>query len=1199
MKKALFDLSSRNPFINVRTNQLWVNGTENEDTLKKLHSKSQFLLKEYGLETTLQVEVFLKWTHSQTQSDISGQRFFVSPLIYRPCNIVRSRKISTSYRIDTDEEELVLNPILKHFFQQEFDIRFPYNVSDVETFLEDFSRELTEGLNEVNRTHTFNDEEGWQFILCPAVGIFNYKKSLLGEDYDLIIEQPSLSVRHLLEGNNEAAVSSSDVVAMNELDDRQKLIVEQSTAGNLTIQGPPGTGKSHTIVSMIANFLAQDKKVLFVSEKRSALEVVYDRLKKQQLHHWVAYFHTGRDEKRDFYAHLNKAWEQVNDFSTSWEETDFLHFSESELFRFFPNDYNEYRTNIDGNLHQLITLLLKDGRGTEELKLEGRVPSFSDWKLATKFLNELEEKMLENEKGQLQDLLFTKLNKAILLENEPILTLSKRLDKIIKNLNRIIYVQEQFGLDEQFDKISRLSIAASVMGMVNKTQLELLVPESKAYKSFDRLAKKYELLRNKLRLVQKENEKWEKKPEPAELIQLIDLLKNTREPRGILKLLQRRSTWLSETFKNFDPNLSDAAKIQLLESIQQEWRLKTELDEIKLKLKHELQLLDPDQEIDHIIKLRNKLESISHNESMTILEHEQSLDLIQNLVSLNPSVSEVNNLQRFILRDVVSMKSEELLQLFTDIREALPFLKRWLPEIADYFKLAPDIQEFLGNNSGRIDDLTVKVAYHNLLTETRFEPKFNELSGRKLSDEFKRLSVHQKQVFQTNRRRTGLKRVNQFREWEKLLKVPASKLDSTAKERKKEYRSERKMIIHEIGKRQQHMPVKQFYQSCRETLMELQPVWMMNPLAVSGFLPCEAELFDVVIFDEASQIPLEDAIPSVFRSKQVIVVGDSEQMPPSQFFSTKSDTATILQEAEVAYPSKMLTWHYRSEHPDLIQFSNQVFYENELRCLPPVSFDQPVELLSVEGLFNDGRNEIEAKAVADYCAKLSNEELEHTGIIAFSREQENEILRQLKKNKVADDAYAFVRNLENVQGIECEHVIISIGYARNDEGVFRQNFGPVNQDLGANRLNVLFSRAKRKMTVFSSVESLDFKLTDNNGVQVLRDFLRYAEGKRIKTQSEAYAAYAHEQIGRLLEEYKIEVEYVSTLDGAAVSAFVSPRLKRILLVDPGTISSEVNRLFPLLSAIDQRFKKSKIVLSVDLWMNRQRMEEEIIKFFQD
>jgi len=338
-------------------------------------------------------------------------------------------------------------------------------------------------------------------------------------------------------------------------------------------------------------------------------------------------------------------------------------------------------------------------------------------------------------------------------------------------------------------------------------------------------------------------------------------------------------------------------------------------------------------------------------------------------------------------------------------------------------------------------------------------------------------------------------------------------------------------------------------------IRDLKPVWLMSPLSVADTLPLSSEYFDVVIFDEASQIPLEDAIPAIHRAEQCIVVGDEMQLPPTNFFaatqdeddlavtfqerdavvSYELDADSLLQHAARTLPSTMLGWHYRSRDEALIQFSNQAFYEGKLATVPTpqrttprapivaraasdgvegarLLLERSISHHRLEGALYDNRtNRLEAEYIAEMVrALLAKETRQSIGIVAFSEAQQSEIEAALERlaiddaqfraqfdaeyERTEDDQFCglFVKNLENVQGDERDVIILSICYGPDAQGKMRMNFGPINKRGGEKRLNVIFSRARRHLAVVTSIDDSHITNDYNDGANTLRCYLRYA-----------------------------------------------------------------------------------------------------------
>lgn len=310
-----------------------------------------------------------------------------------------------------------------------------------------------------------------------------------------------------------------------------------------------------------------------------------------------------------------------------------------------------------------------------------------------------------------------------------------------------------------------------------------------------------------------------------------------------------------------------------------------------------------------------------------------------------------------------------------------------------------------------------------------------------------------------------------------------------------------------------------------ELMKVVAPCMLMSPITVSQFLPPDPELFDIVIFDEASQIPTCEAVPSLARAKSAIIVGDPKQMPPTMFFSTTAgedetpeteDLESVLEDClALGIPEKHLIWHYRSKHESLIAFSNINYYSSRLCTFPsPDALDSRVKLhYVVNGEYDRGGtkcNRIEAEAlVREVIARLKDEKLRRPsmGIVTFSMAQQILVEKLLGKaiaaNNLEEAAYErdeplFIKNLENVQGDERDVILFSVCYGPDRDGKISLNFGPLNQFGGWRRLNVAVSRAREEMVVFSSMRysMIDLSRTTSRGVAGLKAFLEFAEKGR-------------------------------------------------------------------------------------------------------
>jgi very-short-patch-repair endonuclease len=319
-----------------------------------------------------------------------------------------------------------------------------------------------------------------------------------------------------------------------------------------------------------------------------------------------------------------------------------------------------------------------------------------------------------------------------------------------------------------------------------------------------------------------------------------------------------------------------------------------------------------------------------------------------------------------------------------------------------------------------------------------------------------------------------------------------------------------------------------------KALQQLMPCFMMSPLSVAQYIKANSLKFDLVIFDEASQVLPQDAIGALLRGKQFVIVGDGMQLPPTSFFTASGQDEDSFEEDEIQieesilekaqsifYPPRRLLWHYRSKDPSLISFSNKEFYDNELHVFPGPYEVHPtmgVEYIAVDGEYVGRTNPIEADAIVNAAIQFMTEHPEKTlGLVALNAVQrdliEEKLEYALSKNTAANRYRSlwcetleplFVKNLESVQGDERDAIFISTVYGPapgQTTDSIPQRFGPINSQAGHRRLNVLFTRAKETIKIISSLRPEHIKLTERSswGVRVLKNYLEYARSGRLET----------------------------------------------------------------------------------------------------
>jgi hypothetical protein len=378
-------------------------------------------------------------------------------------------------------------------------------------------------------------------------------------------------------------------------------------------------------------------------------------------------------------------------------------------------------------------------------------------------------------------------------------------------------------------------------------------------------------------------------------------------------------------------------------------------------------------------------------------------------------------------------------------------------------------------------------------------------------------------------------------------------------------------------------------------ILTLFPCWLLSPENVSNLLPLTKNMFDVVIFDEASQVFIESTIPTIYRGKSIVVAGDDKQLRPSATFMKRylgADPETIddysvqaalevdslLDLAVSRYESANLTYHYRSKHQELIEFSNYAFYNGNLQVSPNISKNRqnrPIERYKVRGKWIDRKNTEEAKQIVEILKDIfaNRKNNESIGIITFNSDQQTHIADMIDKAAAKDpefrsnilkethridngeDTSLFIKNLENVQGDERDIIIFSIAYAPGEGGKLHTNFGSLSQEGGENRLNVAITRAKSKTIIVTSIEPEELKVetSKNAGPKLLQKYLMFTR---------AVAKGDDREASIILSELRVPDPKPETMftNVAAVEVQIKERLEKLgYKVDTG-LGNDNNRI---------------------------------------
>ena len=1132
---------------------------ELQKRLYYINNQAKTMLQEQGYNILYLAVGFLEWKDKSKPRQKNN-----APLVLIPVSMER-KKVGESFNLEWTGEDIQTNISLKAKLL-EGGIELP----DFE--FKKYGEVIDHYLASVKRAVSRMD--GWEVNSNVALGFFSFTKFVMYNDLnpEAWADNVDLTKNELIQAifnpakNDQTSFKEEDIDSRLEYqnmyqvldaDSSQIAAIQDVKAGrNLVVEGPPGTGKSQTIVNLIAELLAEGKSVLFVSEKMAALDVVKDRLTSVGLGKFVLELHSHKTRRKKFLKDLQKATNVRAQEPLNIDQT----IRKLETLRRQLDDYSQIihmpafavnlspfqlygmKESADDHFARKNTLMpLVRFQNPENVTLK----DLDDMKIALENLAELYQTISKENpwsKCAPKSLLPADLREIEMLINDTL----HALDNFLVERGRVYDI---YGIKKP-DTLNEFQNSLSAFEIIKSQNAELIdgsIIKSGAWNT------------------------------------------NSEEPFKLIQELQLYQKYAAELNK-FNPSIFQADIDRLIYELQQlsnkKFRFFNNKQHIELVERYYAvpvsgnidDIIRDLQQAKKVIKIRKDLEAKNDLGQRYFGGYWHLNANINDLKAIARWMNEFTALVRegtfsqntidLMSKDLFDIKPERDLAEYIDSgEEFVVVLSRLKDKLNPRSKLifkreTGDVpfeawQEQLYNWRGQLSSLHLWSQYLNTkiaLQDSNAKMFVDSIEKRNIkkediealvdgnfADSLLNILFVENHELATFVGELHENRIREFKDLDRQIltlnrKRIYHKLNSNIpKIFGGTENPQAKILAGEFTRKSGHMPVRKLLEKAGGMIKQIKPCFMMSPLSIAQYLdPTNEELqFDVVIFDEASQVKPEDALGAFMRGKTAVVMGDTQQLPPTSFFdqmsdaesdeeeATSLDMESILHLCKLSFPVKMLKWHYRSRHESLISVSNKEFYDDDLLVYPSPSHSDPE--LGLKFHYNpntayhrgsSSANPLEAQDVVEEIFNHFRKygDTKSLGVGTFSVAQKNAILEALEVKRKEHPEYEplfsdnkderfFVKNLETIQGDERDVILISVGYGYDEDRKMSLNFGPLNQDGGERRLNVLITRAREKCVVFSNFKAYDMNLTANPpyGVKSLKEFLEYAENLTLGT----------------------------------------------------------------------------------------------------
>lgn len=1158
---------------------------------------------------------------------------------------------------DFDKDSTVFRTQLYQLLKDSIELNFnPDTFTDELTSFEEFKKEDFEKLHKDGELKLFRE---------AVLGIFPQAGSQLVPDYLKLIESESFAdledfFSQRVPGNAVpigqwvSSVKEEKIYTPFPQDAYQEHTLRVVKDGrSVVVQGPPGTGKSQLIANLIADGIASGKKILMVCQKRVALDVVYDRLKKIGLEDFLGLIHDFRNDRKAVYEKIARQIDRIEEFKTANRSVDVIQLERSFLkvshtIDQLTDELEEFRKALFDERECGISvkeLYLTSDPYASYVDLRQQYRSFNlasvlDFILRLRSfvryaaLFDRDDYVWRNRKSfsayALGDL--RTLEQTVNGVTEAQRTLSKDVREI---------APIELNIEEAESLLNQKTIADEILTLLDSEQkygyFQKLITEDEVgitpewveemeigcVNCFDEAGIETTLTMQQVIPVQLAlYERMEARGNPFRLLRLKFFAKNRfllKRVMSVNKLKLNR-----QGFETLERRIDNRLNLEHHLTLMRERRSFTDVpraDDNVARIKTWFARQEKALRAKILLGSIRELRGAFHVPSLSFQQFTSKLQSIFEIIAAIPVLRETWERYLTPIQIRVLIHKPEQANVFIDA------LRNDFDNLVEFDKLKESLASAenetitkLYDAVGAWDILKIEDLFQNsirLAWIEHIEIKYPVLRSASTFVMEERESLLQKSVTEKQVLSNDILKI---RARERIYEnIEYNRLNNRVT-----YRD----LHHQTTKKKKIWPVRKVIAEFQDELFNLMPCWMASPEAVSAIFPM-TQLFDLVIFDEASQCFAERGIPAMYRGRQVVIAGDDKQLKPFELYQvrwTEEETETpdlevtsLLELTGRYLPTVHLQGHYRSQSLPLIEFSNKFFYEGRLKLLPDRNMisrqETPITFHKIDGEWSNNTNLIEAIAVVDFALYMLRTFPEkEIGIITFNAPQQIMIM-DLIEEKASRDGMSipesmFVKNIENVQGDEKDIIIFSIGYAPDANGKLSMQFGSLNVAGGENRLNVAVTRAREKIIVFSSILPEDLKLQGikNEGPKLLKKYLEYAravsddsfEGYEQKPYQYASGWYLNRHIvGSGALKYPQLSFSVNEMPFTDITVREGKTYYAAVLTDDQVYQSaltvkEPHAYTPAL--LGQKNWQYLRVFSRNWWNNRDRVEDELTKF---